>query len=168
MMKSRWRAPVDDARVYYAGQSLGGILGATLLATQPTIARAVLNVPGADLVDMFADSTWFGPQVRGFFTRAGIAADSYEAERFLDVARWIVDAVDPLNLGAATTPTPTRQPPPSASAAGLVHAAPASSSRAAPAPPVPAAVMVCSGTAKPPAWAAAGASRIAIASALMA
>ncbi len=95
-------APVDDARVYYAGQSLGGILGATLLATQPTIARAVLNVPGADLVDMFADSTWFGPQVTGFFTRQGIARDSFEAERFLDVARWIVDAVDPQNLGAAT------------------------------------------------------------------
>ncbi|MBK9031331.1 MAG: hypothetical protein IPL61_08335 [Myxococcales bacterium] len=95
-------APVDTTRIYYAGQSLGGILGATLLATQPTIRRAVLNVPGADLVDMFADSTWFGPQVRGFFTREGIAADSFEAERFLDVARWIVDAVDPQNVGAAT------------------------------------------------------------------
>lgn len=95
-------APVDRARIYYAGQSLGGILGATLLSTQPTIARAVLNVPGADLVDMFADSTWFGPQVRGFFTREGIAAGSYEGERFLDVARWIVDAVDPQGVGAAT------------------------------------------------------------------
>ncbi len=95
-------APVDPTRVYYAGQSLGGILGATLLATQPTVRRAVLNVPGADLVDMFGDSTWFGPQVDGFFTREGIAAGSYEAERFLDVARWIVDAVDPQNVGAAT------------------------------------------------------------------
>lgn len=95
-------APVDPARVYYAGQSLGGILGATLLATQPSVRRAVLNVPGADLVDMFGDSTWFGPQVDGFFTREGIAQGSYEAERFLDVARWIVDAVDPQNLGAAT------------------------------------------------------------------
>ncbi len=95
-------APVDTTRVYYAGQSLGGILGATLLATQPTVARAVLNVPGADLVDMFADSTWFGPQVSGFFTREGIPPDGYEAERFLDVARWIVDAVDPINLGPRT------------------------------------------------------------------
>lgn len=95
-------APIDPDRVYYAGQSLGGILGATLLSTQPDVHRAVLNVPGADLVDMFADSTWFGPQVTGFFTRQHIAADSFEAERFLDVARWIVDAVDPQNVGAAT------------------------------------------------------------------
>ena len=101
-----WRGvfggPVDASRIYYAGQSLGGILGATFLAVEPTIDRAVLNVPGADLVDMFDDSTWFGPQVAGFFTREGIAAGSYEAERFLDVARWFVDAVDPLNLGPHT------------------------------------------------------------------
>jgi hypothetical protein len=95
-------AAVDPDRVYYAGQSLGGILGATFLAVMPEIQRAVLNVPGADLVDMFGDSTWFGPQVDGFFTREGIARGSYEAERFLDVARWFVDAVDPLNLGART------------------------------------------------------------------
>lgn len=94
-------APVDRQRIFYAGQSLGAILGATLLAVQPTIRRAVLNVPGADLVDMFGDSTWFGPQVTGFFTREQIEPDSYEAERFLDVARWIVDAVDPHNLGPA-------------------------------------------------------------------
>jgi dienelactone hydrolase len=101
-----WRpifgAPVDTSRIYYAGQSLGGILGATFLAFEPSIQRAVLNVPGADLVDMFGDSTWFGPQVDGFFTREGIELGSYEAERFLDVARWFVDAVDPQNLGPRT------------------------------------------------------------------
>jgi dienelactone hydrolase len=91
--------PVDTSKIYYAGQSLGGILGATFLSGAPDIRRAVLNVPGADLVDMFDDSTWFGPQVDGFFTREGIARDSYEGERFLDVARWMVDAVDPQNLG---------------------------------------------------------------------
>jgi hypothetical protein len=106
LREGNWRpvfnAPVDPARIYYAGQSLGGILGATFLAFEPTIQRAVLNVPGADLVDMFGDSTWFGPQVDGFFTREGIAPGSYEAERFLNVARWFVDAVDPQNLGPLT------------------------------------------------------------------
>lgn len=93
--------PVDPTRIHYAGQSLGGILGATYLALAPDIRRAVLNVPGADLVDMFDASTWFGPQVDGFFTREGIARDSYEGQRFLDVARWMIDAVDPHNLGEA-------------------------------------------------------------------
>jgi pimeloyl-ACP methyl ester carboxylesterase len=91
--------PVDKTKIYYAGQSLGGILGATYLSGAPDVRRAVLNVPGADLVDMFSASTWFGPQVSAFFTRERIDRDSYEAERFLDVARWIVDAVDPQNLG---------------------------------------------------------------------
>jgi hypothetical protein len=95
-------APVDTAKIYYAGQSLGGVLGGTFLAGAPGIRRAVLNVPGADLVDMFDQSGWFGPQVNGFFTREGIARDSYEGERFLDVARWMIDAVDPQNLGEAT------------------------------------------------------------------
>lgn len=93
---------VDTARIYYTGQSLGGILGATFLSGAPQIQRAVLNVPGADLVDMFDASAVFGPQVDGFFTRERIARESYEGERFLDVARWIIDAVDPQNLGPST------------------------------------------------------------------
>ena len=94
--------PVDTSKIFYAGQSLGGIIGATYLSVAPQIDRAVLNVPGADLVDMFAESGWFGPQVDAFFTREGIEAGSYEAERFMNVARWFIDAVDPQNLGQYT------------------------------------------------------------------
>ncbi len=101
-----WRgvlgAPVDTSKVFYAGQSLGAILGASFLAGAPDIRRAVLNVPGADLVDMFDDSSVFGQQVDGLFTRLEVPRTSYEGERFLNVARWVVDAVDPINLGEAT------------------------------------------------------------------
>ena len=62
--------PVDTSRIFYAGQSLGGIMGAVFLGTDPDIQRAVLNVPGADLVPMFDDSTFFGAQLDAFFTRA--------------------------------------------------------------------------------------------------
>jgi pimeloyl-ACP methyl ester carboxylesterase len=95
-------APVDTSKIFYAGQSLGGILGASYLAGAPEIRRAVLNVPGADLVDMFDDSSVFGQQVDGLFTRLHVERTSYEGERFLNVARWVVDAVDPANLGEAT------------------------------------------------------------------
>jgi hypothetical protein len=94
--------PVDPTRVYYAGQSLGGILGGTFLAVAPEIQHAVLNVPGANLVPMFADSTIFGPQLTGFFTRQQIAKGSFEEARFLAVGHWIMDAVDPLGLGPLT------------------------------------------------------------------
>ncbi len=104
--QGNWRGvmghDVDMTRIYYAGQSLGGIIGATWLSVSSDIKRAVLNVPGSDLVDLFRDSGWFKDQVNAFFTRQNIAKGSFEEERFLDVARWFVDAVDPQNVAAAT------------------------------------------------------------------
>ncbi len=94
-----WKSEVgysfDPNRIYYVGQSLGGILGAVFTSVTPEISRAVWNVPGCDLVDMFDTSGWFASQVDGFFTREGINRASYDAELFLDVARWIMDSVDP-------------------------------------------------------------------------
>lgn len=91
--------PVDTTRIYYAGQSLGGIMGAVFLGTSPDIKRAVLNVPGANLVPMFDDSTFFSAQMDAFFTRQHITRESYEGRRFITVAKWFMDAVDPQHLG---------------------------------------------------------------------
>lgn len=82
-------------RFYYAGQSLGGIIGATYVAIEPEIARAVLNVPGCDLVDMFQESVYFGPQVDDYFNRNSVPLTSYEHERNMNVVRWLIDSVDP-------------------------------------------------------------------------
>lgn len=94
-----WQAKVgvriDPARIHYAGQSLGGILGATFVATHPEVTTSVLNVPGADTVDLFNDSPFFGGQVDAFFTREGVDPESYDGHRFLNVARWFMDAADP-------------------------------------------------------------------------
>jgi dienelactone hydrolase len=98
--------PIDTSNIMYAGQSLGGIIGATFLGASPTIGRSVLNVPGSDLVALFKDSGWFGGQVDGFFTRQHIVKGSFEAERFLDVAHWFVDAVDPMNVATYTGDRP--------------------------------------------------------------
>src|SRR5690606_35490515 len=59
------------------------------------IAGAVLNVPGADTVDMFVDSPFFGRQIEAFFRREGVDAASFEGHRFLNVARWLMDGCDP-------------------------------------------------------------------------
>ncbi len=91
--------PVDTGRIYYSGQSLGGIMGAVFLGTSPDISRAVLNVPGADLIRMFHGSTFFRSHLEGLFTRNGIEKDSFEAARLLAVASWIMDAVDPQHVG---------------------------------------------------------------------
>jgi len=91
--------PVDTSRIYYAGQSLGGIMGAVFLGTDPDIKRAVLNVPGANLVPMFDDSQFFSAQLDAFYTRQNVQRDSFEGRRFMNVAKWFMDAVDPQHLG---------------------------------------------------------------------
>jgi hypothetical protein len=91
--------PIDTTKIYYAGQSLGGIMGAIFLGTDPDIQRAVLNVPGANLVPMFDDSTFFSPQMDAFFTREKTNRDSFEGRRFISVAKWFMDTVDPQHYG---------------------------------------------------------------------
>jgi pimeloyl-ACP methyl ester carboxylesterase len=91
-------APLMQDSVYYAGQSLGGILGATFVSMSPDVERAVLNVPGADVVDMFRDSPFFAAQIRAAFTRLGVEEGTWEAERFLNIARIFMDAVDPQSV----------------------------------------------------------------------
>lgn len=93
---------VDTSRIYYTGQSLGGIMGAVFLGTSPDIDRAVLNVPGADLIRMFDGSDFFHPQMNGLFTREHVERDSFEGKRLLAVAGWVMDAVDPQHLGETT------------------------------------------------------------------
>jgi hypothetical protein len=86
---------LDRERILYAGQSLGAIVGAVWVSVTPEIARAVLNVPGADLVDLFVESTYFGPQIEAYFDELGVPNPSYDRERLLDAARWLIDSVDP-------------------------------------------------------------------------
>ena len=93
---------VDTTKIYYAGQSLGGIMGAVFLGTNPDISRAVLNVPGAGLIPLFDDSTFFSAQLDAFFTRQKIDRASFDGRRFLTVAHWFLDAVDPQHLGPIT------------------------------------------------------------------
>lgn len=95
--------PIDPSWLGYAGQSLGGIIGASFVPLAPEIDVAVLNVPGADTVDLFSDSTFFGPHVDAFFTREEVELGSFEAERFMNVARWFMDAVDPQGVAHRMT-----------------------------------------------------------------
>jgi dienelactone hydrolase len=88
----------DPAQIHYAGQSLGGIIGATFVPLDPEISRTVLNVPGSDLVDMFSNSDYFKSHVDAFFTREKIDPKSWQAARFLNLARVIVDGVDPQSV----------------------------------------------------------------------
>lgn len=90
---------LDPETIHYAGQSLGAIIGAVWVSVTPEIDRAVLNVPGSDMVDLFVESTYFGPQITEYFADLEIRDPSFERERLLDVARWLIDSVDPHTVG---------------------------------------------------------------------
>ncbi|MEQ1501382.1 MAG: hypothetical protein ABMB14_04085 [Myxococcota bacterium] len=90
---------IQTDRFHYAGHSLGSILGAVYAAVDPTIDRAVLNVPAADLVEVFVNSTQFSPQLEVFFDELGVADGSYERHELLNAARWLSDAADPIAVG---------------------------------------------------------------------
>jgi dienelactone hydrolase len=102
LAKGDWQKAVGygfkTERIGYLGQSLGGIIGATYAPLDPRVGRAVLNVPGANLVPMFLDSKYFGPHIDAYLKRESIEKGSAEHQRFLQVARWFMDAVDPLNV----------------------------------------------------------------------
>jgi hypothetical protein len=89
--------------ISYVGQSLGSVLGATF-GSAAALDRVVLNVPGADPVGIFATSPVFRSRVSDFFTAEGVAEDSFAAQWWLEVARWLVDPVDPLIHGSHLDP----------------------------------------------------------------
>ncbi len=93
-------AKLDPTRIFYAGQSLGGILGGSFVPFAPEVKRAVLNVPGAGMVDMFKNSLYFSSHIQGFFTRENIDPNGWQAARFLNLGRVIMDAVDPASVAS--------------------------------------------------------------------
>ncbi len=52
---------LDPSRIYYFGQSLGGIYGTTFLAAEPDVNVGVPNVPGGSLTDIARLSPNFRP-----------------------------------------------------------------------------------------------------------
>ncbi len=98
LQQGDWRTAIGHPiapELVYAGQSLGGIFGALFAATHPEVQRVVLNVPGADLIDMFRESTIFRPHFEALLAREGVTAGTPEHDRLLNVARWVMDPVDP-------------------------------------------------------------------------
>jgi pimeloyl-ACP methyl ester carboxylesterase len=45
-------ADLDSSRIYYFGQSMGGIYGTVFMAVEPDVRAGVLNVPGGPLLDL--------------------------------------------------------------------------------------------------------------------
>jgi hypothetical protein len=99
---------VDPARVYYSGQSLGAIQGTMTVAANPRVTRAVLNVGGGTVVDIFTSSPAFADSTAALLAGLGIAPGTASYLQFLAVSKMILDPADPVNyaghLTASTLP----------------------------------------------------------------
>ncbi len=58
---------IDAERLYYDGNSQGGILGGSLVALEPDVERAVLGVPGMNYSTLLRRSVDFTPYAEGTF-----------------------------------------------------------------------------------------------------
>lgn len=99
---------IDPTKINFAGQSLGAIQGALVVAANPRISKAVLNVGGGTLVDIFTTSPAFAANTNQLLAGLGIAPGTSAYLKFLSVAKTILDPADPVNylghLSANTLP----------------------------------------------------------------
>jgi hypothetical protein len=94
---------IDPQKVYYSGQSMGAIQGAMDVAANPRISKAVLNVGGGTLVDIFTTSPAFSSGVNALLAGMGISPGTSQYLQFLAVAKLILDPADPVNFAGHLT-----------------------------------------------------------------
>lgn len=85
--------------VYYVGMSLGAQQGSAFAALEPAVKAVVLNVPGAHLTRMLAESPdpGFNGVISTLLQQAGVAAGSPEAAQLIMSLQWALDPSDPVN-----------------------------------------------------------------------
>lgn len=94
---------IDPGAIYYSGQSLGSIQGTMDVATNPRISKAVFNVGGGSIVDIFTNSPAFAPAVDRLLAGIGIQRGTAGFLQFLVVAKTILDPADPINFAGHLT-----------------------------------------------------------------
>jgi hypothetical protein len=106
---------INPQAIFYSGQSLGAIQGAMNVAANPRISKAVLNVGGGTIVDLFTNSPAFTAQVNELLAGLGIQRGTARFLQFLVVTKTILDPADPVNyaghLTANTLPNLLATPP---------------------------------------------------------
>lgn len=89
---------IDPTRIYYIGQSLGGIQGDVDVAANPRITKALFNVSGETIVDTYTNSPALGPALNALLATLGITPGTPAYLQFVNVAKWILDPADPANF----------------------------------------------------------------------
>lgn len=95
-------ADFDLTRIHFAGHSLGGIVGGTFLALEPTVKASVLGMSGGGIAKLLDGSATFGPILEAGLGLNGVAKGTADYESFLASAQMALDSGDPVNYTSAT------------------------------------------------------------------
>lgn len=117
---------IDPTKIYFSGQSLGAVQGTMDVATNPRISKAVLNVGGGTVVDIFTNSPAFVATTNALLASLGIVPGTSAYLQFLVVAKTILDPAEPLNYAGHLTANtlPNLLPPLGGNPNGTVPQAP--------------------------------------------
>lgn len=102
-------ADLDANSVYFAGHSLGTIVGAPFVAVanesrnaDDNIIAAQLLTPGAGIIRLLENSPSFAPRILGGLqAAAGLAQGDANLETYFNVFQAALDAADPINFAAS-------------------------------------------------------------------
>ncbi len=87
---------VNPARVSFAGQSLGAIVGGSHVHFANDLATVTLEEPGGVITKLLLDSATFGPRISGAVSASAVR-DSYSYNLFFRDFQAVVDSGDPIN-----------------------------------------------------------------------
>jgi pimeloyl-ACP methyl ester carboxylesterase len=91
----------DGSRIYFAGHSLGAIVGTTYLGIDSTAVSATLANPGGDIAQSLQQSPTLAPQIKSGLEAQGIVQGTQAYAEFFRNVQTVIDSGDPANYAAA-------------------------------------------------------------------
>ena len=94
---------VDGSQTRFVGQSLGSITGTMVMAVDPTIKSAVLNVPGGGIARLLDASPAFGPRIHAGLAAAGLVQGTPSYDAYFAATQTVIESGDPINYAGNGT-----------------------------------------------------------------
>jgi hypothetical protein len=97
---------IDPTNIQWLGQSYGSILGTINVAANPRLGKAVLNVGGGTVTDIFSTpGSSFYPTLIALLNSLTppIVPGTSQYLQFINVAKWVLDPADPINFATHVT-----------------------------------------------------------------
>lgn len=95
----------DRDRVVFLGNSMGAVIGAGVIAAEPHLAGAILNVMPGSIIETLVESAEFRPMSQRIFLPILGVDHTFDGidrrmlmDPTVDVFRWVMEPVDPLAL----------------------------------------------------------------------